>query len=151
MDVQDLVRWAKIKPETITSGTMKDTGSPFRDLTDSERAYLQRVTGQLHQQFIRAVFDGRKGRIPQADLSRIADGRIFTGEEALALKLVDRLGNLDDAVAVAGQLAHMRGTPSKLYPKKRKNTFLDLLSGSTDSKTLVDRVVSRRPGFLYRW
>lgn len=151
MDVQDLVRWAKIKPETITSGALKDAGSPFRDLTEGERAYLQRITTQLHQQFIRAVFDGRKGRIPQADLTRIADGRVFTGEEALSLKLVDRLGNLDDAVALAGQLAHMRGVPSKLYPKKHKNTLLDLLGGSTDNETLVDRVVSRRPGFLYRW
>ena len=150
MEVKDLIAWAKMKPETIISGDMKDAGSPLRDLTDAERAYLQRITAQLHQQFIGAVFAGRKGRIAEADLRRIADGRVFTGEEALALKLVDRLGNLDDAITAAAKLAGMRGKPSVLYPRKRKNTLLDLLT-DTESKTLVDRVVSRRAGFLYRW
>src|ERR1700737_2029575 len=76
MEVKDLLTWARLKPETITSGTMKDTGSPFRDLTAGEREYLQRITTQLHQQFIRAVLSGRKGRISQSDLTRIADGRV---------------------------------------------------------------------------
>jgi protease-4 len=75
---------------------------------------------------------------------------VFTGEEALALKLVDRLGNLDDAVNAAAKLAGMRGKPSVLYPKKRNNSLFDLLTDS-ESKSLVDRVVSRRAGFLYRW
>lgn len=150
MEIKDLIAWAKLKPETITSGEMKDAGSPFRDLTEAERAYLQRITVQLHQQFIRAVHTGRKGRISEEDLRRIADGRVFTGEEALALKLVDRLGNLDDAVNAAAKLAGMRGKPSVLYPKKRTNTIFDLLTDS-ESKSLVDRVVSRRAGFLYRW
>ena len=152
MEIKDLVAWAKLKPETITSGTMKDAGSPYRDLTEPERAYLQRITAQLHQQFIRAVFDGRKGRIKQEDLNRIADGRVFTGEEALTLKLVDRLGNLEDAVSVAGRLAHMRGTPSMLYPKKKRPTLFDVfLRDSSESRTLVDRVINRRAAFLYRW
>ncbi len=152
MEIKDLVLWAKLKPETIKSGAMKDIGSPYRDITDSERAYLQRITSQLHQQFIAAVFKGRKGRIAQGDLTNIADGRVFTGEEALSLKLVDRLGNLDDAVNVAAKLAHIKGKPSMLYPRKRKNTLLDLLSDTTESKTsLVDRVVNRHAAFLYRW
>jgi protease-4 len=151
MELKDLVAWAKLKPETITSGAMKDVGSPYRDLTDAERAYLQRITSQLHQQFIRAVFNGRKGRIKQDDLTRIADGRVFTGEEALAVKLVDRLGNLDDAVNVAARLAHIKGKPSTLYPRKRKNTLLDLLTDTSESKTLVDRVTNGRAAFLYRW
>lgn len=151
MEIKDLVAWAKLKPETITSGTMKDAGSPYRDLTEPERAYLQRITSQLHQQFIRAVFEGRRGRIKQDELGRIADGRVFTGEEAMSLKLVDRLGNLNDAVNVAGRLAHIRGTPSMLFPRKKRPTLFDFLTDTTESKTLVDRVVNRRAAFLYRW
>jgi len=150
MEVKDLVAWAKMKPQTIRSGEMKDVGSPYRDPTDAERAYLQSLTAELHQQFIRAVFEGRKGRITQADLTRIADGRVFTGEQALSLKLVDRLGNLDDAVNVAAKLAHISGKPSILYPKKRKNTLLDLFTDTSESKSLID-VVNRRAAFLYRW
>jgi protease-4 len=151
MEIKDLVNWAKMKPETIKSGELKDLGSPYRDITDVERAYLQRITGQLHQQFIQAVLKGRKGRISADDLGRIADGRVFTGEEAASLKLIDRLGNLDDAVNVAARLAHMKGKPSMLYPKKRKSTLLDLLTDTTESQTFIDKVVNRRAAFLYRW
>ncbi len=151
MEIKDLVTWAKMKPETITSGTMKDTGSPYRDMTETERAYLQRVTTQLHSQFVRAIVAGRKGKMTEQEVARVADGRILTGEEALALKLVDRLGNLDDAVMLAARLAGVRGKPGTLYPKKRKARLLDLLSDTTDSESLIDRVLSRRAGFLYRW
>ena len=152
MEIKDLIAWAKMKPETIISGAMKDTGSPYRDLTDAERGYLQRITTQLHEQFIRAVATGRKGKMTASDVARIADGRVFTGEEALSLKLVDRLGNLDDAVNLAGRMAGIRGKPGTIYPKRRKPTLLDLLTNTTDSESLIDRTLSHRgAGFLYRW
>jgi protease-4 len=151
MEIKDLVSWAKMKPETLTSGAMKDAGSPYRDLTDAERAYLQRITTQLHAQFIHAVAVGRKGKMSEDEVVRVADGRIFTGEEALALKLVDRLGNLDDAVNLAARLAGVRGRPGTIYPRRRKPTLIDLLSNTTDSESLIDRALSRRAGFLYRW
>ncbi|HMC21857.1 MAG TPA: signal peptide peptidase SppA, partial [Thermoanaerobaculia bacterium] len=73
------------------------------------------------------------------------------GEEALALKLVDRLGNLDDAVNLAARLAGVRGRPGTIYPRRKKPTLIDLLSNTTDSESLIDRALSRRAGFLYRW
>jgi len=151
MEVKDLLAWAKMKPETITSGPLKAAGSPYLELSVAERAYLQRITLQLHSQFVRAVTAGRKGKMTEAEVIRIADGRVMTGEEALSLRLIDRLGNLDDAVSTAARLAGMRGKPGTLYPKKRKRNVLDLLTDASDSKTLIDRVISRRAGFLYRW
>jgi protease-4 len=152
MNVKDLVAWAKLKPETIYSGTMKDAGDPMKDLTDAERAYLQRMTDQLHAQFIRAVAEGRKGKMSEADVARIADGRVFVGEEALQLKLVDQIGNLDDAVNVAARMAGIHGRPGVIYPRKHRPNLLDLLSNTDDSESLVDRVLSRRGAtFLYRW
>src|SRR5205823_2809413 len=94
MEYKDLLAWAKMKPETITAGAFKAAGSPYESLSDAERAYLQRVVAQLHGQFIRAVAEGRKGKMTVDDVTKVADGRIFTGEEALSLKLVDQLGNL---------------------------------------------------------
>jgi protease IV len=152
MEMKDLLAWAKLKPETITAGAFKASGSPYEALTDAERAYLQRVVGQLHGQFIRAVADGRKGKMTLADVSRVADGRIFTGEEALALKLVDQLGNLDDAVALAGKLAHMDGKPATIYPKRRRPGLLDVFTDSSESESPIERILSRRaPRFLYKW
>ena len=152
MDIQELVRWAKMKPEAITSGELKATGSPYRSLTDAERVYLQRIVTQLHGQFVRAVAAGRIGKLTEQEIAGLADGRIFTGEEALTLKLVDQMGNLDDAIVVAGKFAGIEGKPVTLYPRKRRNTLLELLSDSSDADAFVQRLVSGRSGrFLYLW
>ncbi len=150
-DVHDLFTWAKLKEETITSGAMKATGSPYRQMTDAERSYLQRVVLQLHVQFVKAVAAGRNGKISETEVARIADGRVFTGEEAMGLKLVDRLGNLDDAVTLAAKLARMHGKPATLYPRKRKPGLFELFSSSDDAESMIERIVSRRTAFLYRW
>lgn len=153
METKDLIEWAKIKPQTITAGAMKDVGSPYRDMTDAERAYLQSVVAQLHTQFIRAVAAGRKGKMTEADVASIADGRIFTGEQALSLKLVDSLGNLDDAVRAAAKLGGVHGKPATIYPRRRKPTLFDVLTGSeTESRSPIEQILSRRaPRFLYQW
>lgn len=152
MEMKELIRWAKLKPETITSGPMKAAGSPYEELSDAERAYLQRIVLQLHGQFVGAVAQGRQGKLSKDDVARLADGRVFTGEEALALKLVDSLGSLDDAVRVTAKLAGMTGDPDTIYPKKRDASLFELLSDSGDASTLLERVASRRvPKFLYRW
>lgn len=152
LEFEDLVRWAKMKPETITSGAMKAAGSPFQKLTEAERQYLQRIVLQLHSQFVRAIAQGRSGKISEADVARLADGRVFTGEEALQLKLIDRLGTLDDAVNLAGQRAGIRGEPSTIYPRRRDRTLIDLLTDTGESKSLIDRIVRGRAArFLYMW
>lgn len=151
MEVKDLLAWAKMKPETITSGAMKATGSPYKALTEPEREYLQHIVTQLHGQFVHAVAEGRKGKIAEADVARLADGRIFTGQEAFALKLVDSLGNLDDAVALAAKRAGVRGKPGTIYPRRRTRGLLEVL-GSGESESPIEQILSRRtPRFLYRW
>lgn len=150
-DMKDLVQWAKLKPETITSGALKDAGSPYRQMTPAERQYFQNVVTQLHQQFVRDVAHGRGERIKFEEVARLADGRIFTGEEALKLKLVDELGSLDDAVRTAGKLAGIEGEPTKIWPRKREDRLLDLLTEG-DAEALLEKIASRRvPQFLYRW
>jgi protease-4 len=153
METKDLIEWAKLKPQTIISGKMKDIGSPYRDMTDAERAYLQSVVSQLSSQFIRAVAAGRKGKMTEADVTRIADGRVFTGEQALSLKLVDSLGNLDDAVRTAARLAGVHGKPATIYPRRRKPTLFDVLTDSgSESRSPIEQILSRRtPRFLYQW
>jgi protease IV len=152
MNIEDLVRWARIKPETVTAGNMKDIGSPFREMRPEERVYLERIAGQLHQQFIHAVAEGRAGRISEAEVARVADGRVFTGQEAMALKLVDELGNLDDAVRLAARLAGLRHVPKTLYPRRHVAGLLDLFTRTDDTETMLERLVTSRGGrFLYRW
>ena len=150
-DMKDLVQWAKLKPETITSGDMKDAGSPFREMTESERQYFQGIVTQLHSQFVRDVAEGRKTKMKAEDVAKIADGRIFTGEQAHALKLVDQLGTIDDAVRTAGRLGGIRGEPAKLWPRRRELTIFDLLT-EDGADAVLQRIANRRvPKFMYRW
>ena len=152
MNVEDLMHWAHMKRETITSGAMKAAGSPYRELTDAERQYLQRIVLQLHQQFVKAVAAGRVGKISEQQIAGLADGRVFTGEEALQLHLIDRLGNLGDAVTLAARKAGVRGEPSTIYPRRRVRSWFDLVTDSGDSRSMIERIVARQvPQFLYRW
>jgi len=151
MNLEDLLKWAKLRPETLTSGRMKDAGSPYRQSSPEERAYLQSIVTQLHAQFIHAVADGRKGKLSKVEVTRLADGRVFTGEEAKRLKLIDELGTLDDAVKLAGKLGGIDGRPDTLYPEQREPGLLDLLLKSPSTERLVDRILSEKVNrFLYR-
>lgn len=150
-NMEGLVKWARLKPETLMSGSLKDAGSPYRDLSAEERAYLQKIVSQLHQQFVEAVAEGRRGKMSRAEIERIADGRVFVGQEARTLKLVDDLGNLQDAVQIAANLAGIKGTPRVLYPKPRRPGLLDLFSDSEAATKVIERFTSRGYEFLYRW
>lgn len=150
-DMAELAKWAKLKPETIKSGALKDAGSPYRSMTEEERAYFQGVVSQLHSQFVRDVATSRKDKLSLEDVTRIADGRVFTGEQALGLKLIDRIGTIDDAVREAGKLGGIRGEPAKLWPRRREPGIFDLLT-EDGASSMIERIVSRRvPQFLYRW
>jgi len=152
METKDLIAWAKLKPQTITSGAMKAAGSPYEELTDAQRAYFQAIVMQLHSQFVRAVAAGRKGKLTEEQVRQIADGRVFTGEQALGMKLVDQLGNLDDAVREAGKLGGISGKPGTIYPRKRTRGLFDALtSDESDTETAISRILTRRPRFLFQW
>ena len=150
-DMKELVSWAKLKPNTITSGALKDAGSPYRELSEAERQYFQSIVTQLHTQFVRDVAQGRGKKIASDQLARIADGRIFTGEQALALQLVDRIGTIDDAVRAAGEAGGIKGEPARVWPRRREANLIDLLT-EDGASALVEKVMNRRiPQFLYRW
>ena len=151
-DMKELVSWAKLKPNTITSGVLKDAGSPYRELTAAEREYFQTIVTQLHSQFVRDVADGRKDKLKKEDVAKVADGRIFTGEQALGLKLVDRIGTIDDAVRAAGEAGGIKGEPARVWPRRREASLFDLLTADDNASSMLERIVSRRvPQFLFRW
>ena len=138
MNVKDLVEKIGVKGMTVKSGTFKDIGSPLRDMTPLERELLQGVVDNVHLQFVNAVADGRT--LDRQDVLQIADGRIFTGEQAKELGLVDVLGNLEDAISDAGKLGKISGEPKVVTPPKKKISFLELLREET--RTLIDEKLS---------
>jgi protease-4 len=129
----DLLRWAKIQDVVIKSGEYKDAGNPARPLTEAERAYFQRLIDGLYNQFVSAVVKNRK--MPEGAVRKLADGRVYTGEEAKQLGLIDDLGTLQDAIQAAARMSGIVGEPKILTPPKRKRSLLDFLLG--ESKAVI--------------
>jgi protease IV len=116
-NLEGLMNKIGVKTEVIKSGRHKDIASAFRGIKKEEREILQGVLDNVHEQFIKAVAEGRKMLIE--DVKRIADGRVFTGEQALKAGLVDEIGNLEDAIKAAAKLAGIKGEPSVVSKEER--------------------------------
>jgi len=116
-NIEKLLEKIGVETETIKSGTYKDTGSIYRPLTSEEKKYLTEKVKIVHDQFIKAISEERK--IPIEKVRNFADGRIFTGEEALSLGLIDRVGNFWDAVEEAKKLAKIPEAKLVFLPKKK--------------------------------
>jgi protease-4 len=151
-NVEKLLEKIGIKGMVVKAGEFKDIGSPYRDMTAQEKKLLQDVIDDVHSQFIKAVAEGRN--LPEADVRAIADGRIFTGQQALSLKLVDQMGDLGDSIRLAGSLAGIKGRP-KVVEKRKKIPFLEYLK--EESATWVADVIQNGIGkssvtlqYLYR-
>ncbi|MBF0200613.1 MAG: signal peptide peptidase SppA [Desulfamplus sp.] len=137
---QELAQKIGLLPVVIKSGEFKDLGSPVRELGDDERLILQSVADEIHMQFVKDAAHARKMEID--DMEELADGRIYTGESALSLKLVDRLGNLDDAVAWAGELAGIEGEIRTVYPREDRRTLLKKMLHSLARTLLKESGIS---------
>lgn len=95
MEAADLMNKLGIKADPVTSGKYKDIGSPYRKMTDEERALLQQVVSAQYEKFVKVVQDGRP-KMTLAQIRSIADGRIMTSDEAKERGLIDGIGYLDD-------------------------------------------------------
>ena len=115
-----------IKTEVVKSGKNKDLASVFRGIGEEERAIIQGVMDDVHEQFIAAVSDCRK--IPIDKARAIADGRIFSGRQAINVGLVDEVGDLEYAVKSAAKLAGIEGEP-EVVSKAEKGALSRLLEG----------------------
>jgi protease-4 len=150
----NLLKWAQMQTEVIKSGEMKDVGSPTREITAKERAYLQGLINQMFGQFVNAVAAGRK-ELTRERIIELADGRVYTGEEALRQKLIDGLGNYDAALKKTAELVGIKGEPHVVTPPKpRRGSILDLLT-MTDVGEILSGNRLQPPGaalqFEYLW
>lgn len=137
-----------LEHQVIKSGEFKDTGSPFRQLTEKEQAVLQATVDDVYNQFVDTIFEGRKSLLSRSEILELADGRIFSGQQALDAKLLDRLGNLPEAIEHAAELADVEGKP-KIVRKKKKQSLLEQLLGVTQAPAL-DEMFSL-PGVTFRY
>ncbi|MBI3603595.1 MAG: signal peptide peptidase SppA [Nitrospirae bacterium] len=116
-NLEGLLKKIGVENVVVKSGRHKDIGSPFRKMNEDDRRILQSVMDDVHSQFIEAVAEGRS--LDVGDVQRLADGRIFTGRQAKEAKLVDELGNLEDAIKLAAEMGGIEGEPKVVEPKRR--------------------------------
>ncbi len=144
-NVEGLMNKIGVKTEVIKSGSHKDIASIFRGVNKEDREILQDVLDNVHEQFITAVAEGRK--MLRDDVKKIADGRVFTGEQALNIGLVDQLGDLEDAEKTAAGLAGIKGEPV-VVTKKESLSIINLLRGKVP-KELADLFPSVKVKYLF--
>lgn len=131
-----------ISQSVIKSGEFKDVGNPLRPLTEAERALMQGVIDDVYDQFVTAIVEGRN--MDREAVLPYADGRIFTGRQALSYGFVDELGGLEAAIKLAGELGGIEGEPAVLYPEKKFKSVMDLFLGQ-GAESLLNR--ARLPTF----
>jgi protease-4 len=169
-NMEKLINKIGLQMEVIKSGEYKDIGSSFRPMTPEERKLLQGVIDDVYNQFLEAILNTRKDRIARAfaaqgrsdesattatltaaqaedELRKIADGRVLSGRQAYEVGLVDRIGNLQDAIDRAGKLAGIAGKPYVVRPKRRLSIF-DLLTGKFGA--FIKQATRTSPSLEYR-
>lgn len=147
---EELLKWAKLQSIVIKAGEFKDTGSPTRPMTPEERAYMQGLIDNMHTQFIHSVAVGRS--MKDDDVRTLANGKVWTGEEAVPLKLVDQIGDFRAAIEDTAKSVGIKGEPTLVRPEKERKSLLDLVFGDV-SEYLPSRakLMESNVGFYYLW
>lgn len=147
VNYRELLSWAKLDVEVVKSGDFKDIGSPLRDMTESEREYLQDLIDTVHSQFKSAVASSRD--LNEDMMEKISDGQIFSGEKAKEINLIDELGNLNDAIKFAAERAGIEDEPAIVKYPKQKSLLRQLLSTKTDITRMINQYPSTKSFGLF--
>jgi protease-4 len=126
--VQELFKKIGVKFEVVKRGELKEVGTSFRTMTQEERDLLQSVIDDTYNQFVDAVKEGRG--LEREKILELADGRVFTGRQAKELGLIDELGDIEDAVKIAGKMGNIEGIPKTIKERPKKVSFFDILTQS---------------------
>jgi protease-4 len=138
-----------IDVKTIKSGKLKDAGSPVRKMTEDDQKYFQSLMDGVHRQFISVVQEERK--LDHQKAVALADGRVFTGEQALAEGLVDTIGTYEEAIKITADLAGIEGKPSLVRERKRTTLWNTLFGDVGDAVTDLKQEILQRPVLSYRY
>jgi protease-4 len=146
----ELLRWAKLKNVTITSGELKDAGDPSRDLTPKEQAYFQSLVDNMFTQFVHDVATSR--HTTDDKIKPLATGQVWTGQQALPLGLIDNVGGFRVALMETAKDAGISGEPTIVRPAKNKRGLFSILTD--DGEDLFpnpSQLLNRAPGFYFMW
>ncbi len=131
LQMHELLGKVGVDVKTIKAGALKDAGSSTRPMTEVDQRYFQALMDDVHRQFIGVVAEERG--LDSAYARQLADGRVFTGEQALEVGLVDTIGTYEDAIQITADIAGIEGTPSLVREKKRRS-WLESMTGDVSEQ-----------------
>lgn len=149
LQLEDALNKLGVGVKTIKSGKLKDAGSPVRKMNEQDEKYFQDLMDNVHVQFIDVV--SRERDINKEETVALADGRVFTGVQAMDLHLVDTLGTYQDAIAIAAEIAGISGEPSIVKERKRLSWFESMFGDVAESLTAIRQEVLNRPVLSFRF
>lgn len=146
MNATELLNKIGVRFDVIKSGRYKDSGSPFRPMTEEDRKYFQRYVDDAYEQFVGVVAAERD--LEKSEVLKLADGRVFTGQQALEMGLIDLTGTYQEALALAADVTNIEGRPHVVTPRKRKVTIWDILFGDLEQHLIRLQTL---PVLRYQW
>lgn len=143
-----LMKKIGIGREVVKSGKYKDSGSAYRELTDEEKELFQSTIDDVYEQFLDAILEGRQHQeLGREQLEEVADGRLLSGRQAMGKKLIDDLGNLDDAIKYAGKLGGIKGKPRVIKMKIKRSLMERLMRDTLGSE--LDQIIHNQTLLRY--
>jgi protease-4 len=133
LNVEELLDKVGVEAVVITTGRFKDIGTPYRDMTEQEKEIWRQILDQVYEDFVAVVAEARD--LPLEEVREIADGRIFTGQQARDLGLVDDVGTRQEAIDKAADLGNVVGDP-RVIELQPQPTFLEMFY-SFQSRSLM--------------
>jgi protease IV len=149
LQLEDALGKLGIGVKTIKSGKLKDAGTPMRKMNEADQQYFQDLMDDVHRQFKDVVATER--HLSPKVVAQLADGRVFTGEQAVENGLVDTIGTFQDAVEIAGELAGISGEPSLVRERKRISWLESMLGDAAESVNDLKQELLNRPILSYRY
>lgn len=147
-NLEELLQKIGLKSQVVKSGKFKDIGSPMRPMSEADRNLLEALIADVYDQFITVVAEGRQ--LDLEEVRRLADGRIFTGRQAMESGLVDQLGGYQDAIGVAAELAGIEGQPKIVHPRTQKTELLDYFIQET-TRLVRQGLKENNAGLEFLW
>ncbi len=148
LEFEEMMKKVGVRAPTYTSGPLKDMGSPFRGSTRADRESFDALIQDVYQQFVDVVAEGRG--LDEKVVRKYADGRIFTGRQALVWGFVDTLGTYEDAISIAADLAGIEGRPRIVKERKRRSFWQEMVGNAAEEVSERASAILNEPLLQYR-
>ncbi len=146
MEYGDLMRFFKVNVHTVKTGDLKDAGSPYREFNEKDRTYFTELGLEILDQFVDHVATARK--LSKEEVSKLADGRVWTGREAKKLGLIDEIGGMNTAIAALKTQAKMSGKHTLVYPEKSAEAIISSMLSQGASEVVDELKTSAEKAVL---